>query len=480
MQQGTAATYWQLVRMSDPTNTKNTPADSTTFCLSCHNGAPPTTAANGQSVLVPYNVQLSNRPEPFFPGWNKKTAGLSFTASGHYTTTGTKALCENCHDPHGSVNARLLAWTKPASFAAGIAGSRDNTTSNATESNLCFQCHGNSGIAIGGFTGRTATTANGVNMDVATPMSKASRHSTTLTGLHADVEGPTDLGPGKRHSECVDCHNPHSARAGNHVLGSSGAGSVLLGTTGVQPTWPTNSNFVTASSYAPVTIDNGSTKYEAYLCFKCHTSYTGFATGHTDIAKEFNPGNQSGHNVMGATSSWPKSTVAQGLPYAFPTFPTSGVFVTTTISNMSVNYKVTCSDCHSSNAVSGAKGPHGSGALYIVNQSGASHWYQYNLGQMSSTVCGRCHDASSNSAHTAGNHSNYPCDYCHVRIPHGWKRPRLLVSTYFDTDPIYANTSGQATKGFPKTGINWGNETCETGCSHGSHNGVVTSANAWP
>jgi nitrate/TMAO reductase-like tetraheme cytochrome c subunit len=65
---------------------------------------------------------------------------------------------------------------------------------------------------------------------------------------------------------------------------------------------------------------------------------------------------------------------------------------------------------------------------------------------MSSTtmICAKCHDLNgttskfSNSVHSDGEHqgsSAGQCILCHVQVPHGWVRPRLLGVT---TDPYDA------------------------------------------
>ena len=431
VQAGTGA--WQAGRVSDPANTKSAVANTTDFCLGCHTSeaSRPVQGISGTSI-VPYPVGF--RPDaawPFFTGWDKSSGSLGFKSSGHYATTGTKALCENCHDPHGSGNARLAAWTRPASFASGIAGTRDNTTANAAESNLCWQCHGNSGIAIGGFTGRTATGANGVGMDLATPFNAARAHPTAVSGKHSDTESASGLGAGSRHAECVDCHDPHAARAGLAPTSTSEAAPVLYGAVGVKPAWGT-ANWSAPASFSTLRLDGTLGDYESYLCFKCHSSYVAASADatvlagitdpsggftETNIALEFNPANWSGHNVIGG-NTWPKTAFPNGYTWATPNLSLAA--------GWSQNSNMTCSDCHSYDAA-GARGPHGSGSKFMLVAGGTSDWWNYSISQWSSTMCARCHTTrTSNSAHNSGNHSSTRCQACHVRIPHGWKRPRMI------------------------------------------------------
>ncbi|HEY3317515.1 MAG TPA: cytochrome c3 family protein, partial [Coriobacteriia bacterium] len=446
VQKGTAGTVWQVARSSAPTNTENVSANITDFCLGCHNLTVPSQGISASS-LVPYTIGFRTFDAltgPFFTGWDKASGAIGFRASGHFATTGTKALCENCHDPHGSGNARLTAWTKPASFAAGIAGTRDNTSTNAAESNLCFQCHGNSGVAIGGFTGRTATGANGVDMDIATPLNTTSGHlaGITVTGLHKDTEAGIDLGAGKRHAECVDCHDPHAARAGVHTTGTAEGAPVVYGVVGAKPTWSA-SNWGGTTGYTPIRLDGTTGDYEAYLCFKCHSSNVAPTAGastlagipspsdpvtipaETNIAWEFNSNNFSGHNVVGDVFT--KQVASGGFTWGKPTSATLGLL---TANGWGVDSAMTCSDCHNYSGV-GAGGPHGSANPFLLKWGGAGKWYDNTLStsawSSSTNFCGGCHTGTGTHPWLgqAGEHAQ-KCKHCHIAIPHGWKRPRLL------------------------------------------------------
>lgn len=507
---GTAGTAWSMTRVSDPTDTNGAYAgDSTTFCIKCHTGSVADGSISIASVfsaakLVPYAIQLrASSAWPYFTGWNKS----GFTASGHYTTTGTKALCENCHDPHGSNNKSLLAWTKPSTYAAGNAGVRDNTTVAAQESNICWQCHGNSGITIGGFVGKTGTGAGGVRMDIATPYNRvgtnAWKHDTTVIGDHFDAETASNFSGTARHAQCVDCHDPHATRqvasTPVHTFGSSQAGAALYGVVGVKPTFGAT-NWTSPSAYTTIRLASNTTDYEAYVCFKCHSGNTTLPTtggsgafGATDLALEFNPNNQAGHNVMGGTTVWPKSTVASGLPYAFAAFPT-GTFTGATIAGVSVTSKLTCTDCHTSDTTTDARGPHGSASKFMLRSGGNANWYDTTLSTWStatSNFCKNCHGTmGSNNVHSRGEHSNYACRYCHVKIPHGWKRPRLLV---YQPDTNGATQAGRdaapysslesaglreiagslnqsnATPGYRTGASSWSDKDCYAGCDTGTH-----------
>ncbi|MDO8914921.1 MAG: cytochrome c3 family protein, partial [Coriobacteriia bacterium] len=185
--------WWQLARVSDPDNINTTstapsfPTDMALFCLRCHDGSPPV-ATRSASVNIPYSVAFSAVDpaiSPLFPGWNKSAANMAFTNSGHYTasTANGKALCQNCHDPHASDFASLIAWTKPTGVTwTGTAPAdqyRANTDVTASwEENLCYRCHGSGASA----TGKAAGAAN-----VFTPAGLTYKHPMAINAPSAGI-----------------------------------------------------------------------------------------------------------------------------------------------------------------------------------------------------------------------------------------------------------------------------------------------------
>ena len=471
---GTGA--WDAGRMSDPGLRSaiwadGSMPDTTAFCLTCHSGRD----------LSSSGVAFTALATPFFPGWIKDGGTTSFMGSGHFATSGTKALCENCHDPHGSQNQRLVAWTAPGSWAGAAAGSRDNTTTAAFEQNLCYQCHGN------GTVGRKAPGAQ----DVASPASGAYSHPiATVSGIHRDIETTVGLGATARHSECIDCHDPHAARPGLHVEGSSRPGPALRGATGVKPVYsPTAAPGDTASSFQTVRMTGVDGDREAYVCLKCHSAATtrpttggttGFGT--TDLAAEFNPANYSFHNVLGQPvgirSSF--SVLSQTTTWGRPGWQ---VFAT----GWNSGSQMTCTSCHSGGTAGQAKGPHGSSVKYGIDPAYPGDWETAGLdfrnanGVSDNIICLKCHvfrDGGSNSVHGAdGVMSNVHtkaawggtyCIGCHIRIPHGWKRPRMIG---YATDPEPYRTHMSDRSGILAVSIRshaadvWFVYDCQVGCS---------------
>ena len=419
-----ASGVWSLSRVSDPSNTHNAATgDFGTFCLKCHGATPPSVAKRTTSELVPYAVSFTAMPSssyPFFAGWDKSVTNVDWTGSRHNAVAAVASKCGTCHDPHGSDFPRLTALTQ-GSY------SRANTNITASsEQNLCYggsadnSCH----YYTSGTLLSYQVAGTGAPFNVATY-----KHPVATTGRHTDTETATGLGTANRHAECVDCHDPHAARAGVHTQKQSAAAPALRGATGVKPSsWPALWTAPAAGDYATTRMTGQSTDYEAYVCFKCHSGYTtrpnspsgGFAE--TDVALEFNPNNASGHNVLGDVFT--KDVTNES--YTWSKAPSLN-FGTT---GWTVDSEMTCSDCHSYNAT-GARGPHGSAVPFILKFGNATRWYTTLIGSWSNAanMCNQCHTTNSHASwYGEDSDHNRQCGHCHVTIPHGWKRPRLLIN----------------------------------------------------
>ncbi|MDO8915855.1 MAG: cytochrome c3 family protein, partial [Coriobacteriia bacterium] len=425
---------WDPGRVSDPQNTRVRSTDVTStvsgFCLRCHTTKIVRKSAAVTS-LVPWDVLFAEQPDSwFFTGFDKDSPGFSPYQSAHFTTSGTKAYCETCHDPHGSDNEHLTAWTRPASWTGGNAGVRDNTTAAAFEERLCLQCHGN------GTVGMKAPGAP----DVATPLAGSNSHPVRTVGaVHSDTETTATLGGANRHAECVDCHDPHTARAGIHTAGSAAAGGALYGVIGIEPRWG-STQWTAATGYQPHRLQDTKRDPESYLCFKCHTDVvsrptTGTSgTAYSDLTVAFNPNNMSYHNVLGLPVGAQTSFIDAGTTYSWPW---RGAFK----AGWTKDSGVTCTGCHTNEAVGSARGPHGSSAKYMLDNQWSLDFrngqFELYVDVVRTTdpklICNKCHDFanSGNTAHHPTSswkpvaHSGYTCNSCHIAVPHGWKRPRL-------------------------------------------------------
>ncbi|MBI3397709.1 MAG: hypothetical protein HY026_00465 [Deltaproteobacteria bacterium] len=228
-----------------------------------------------------------------------------------------------------------------------------------------------------------------------------------------------------RHAECADCHNPHAAKQGNHVIGgrqgdiSKGSyiGNNLIGTWGAQPGSLTLWSSLTPgspnnqSNYKTVLLDTDPSntdylsRYEAFLCLKCHSSYAYGAINpavpsntyffQSDPTADFNTGNFSYHpafEIQGknqpaftANANWPANNL--GLSNTFKcavdnNCPEAGLGG----GGIGHTSLITCSDCHgnSSYGSTDPKGPHGSSNKFLLRS-------KETVGGSPTNLCYNCH-----------------------------------------------------------------------------------------
>jgi len=314
-------------------------ATASALCLACHQPTGWVASPHASSVAI-WDGTL---PDP----WPHTT----------WTTVADNG-CDNCHRPHGAGgHARLL-----------------NT---AVEEDNCLPCHDGHVAAL----------------DVAAEFRKPSVHPVANTvGVHNPKEDPATMG---RHVECVDCHNPHQAKAGS---GSAPAVSgPLTGVSGVDATG--------------VAVATATNQYE--VCFKCHgDTASGTAPVVRQISElnkrlQFDVNNPSFHPVEG--------------PGVNPNVPSL-------LLPMTAGSVIYCTDCHANNSGPGAggsgpAGPHGSiyphllERQYITADGTAESSLNYAL-------CYKCHNRTSilndesfteHKKHVQ--EENAPCSVCHD--PHG-------------------------------------------------------------
>jgi hypothetical protein len=194
----------------------------------------------------------------------------------------------------------------------------------------------------------------------------------------------------RRHANCADCHDPHSATRAPSPLGSYFGAGTQANVSGVKPLyWNKAGTPVIPAGTAPPYAFVSAVVKEYELCFKCHSSYSfdfaGYKTTYgrdltmdwttrtyvpndqspdpthvtvpeTDIAMEFNPNNAGYHPVLahGKTSGDMTLGWAEGR-----------TFNETFMPGYSADSRIKCTDCHASDSTS-VKGPHGSNQKYIL------------------------------------------------------------------------------------------------------------------
>jgi hypothetical protein len=216
----------------------------------------------------------------------------------------------------------------------------------------------------------------------------------------------------RRHANCNDCHDPHSATRSPSPLGSYFGAGTQANVSGVKPLyWNKAGVAVVPAGTAPTYAFVSSVVKEYELCFKCHSSYAfdfaGYKTTYgrdltfdwttrtyvpngtlvpdashinvpeTDIAMEFNPLNSGYHPVL----AHGKTDGNQSLPWA-----DGRKFNETFMPGFSADSRIKCTDCHASDSTS-VKGPHGSNNKYILKRRAPTEEptitrTSYNLGSI--------------------------------------------------------------------------------------------------
>ena len=385
--------------------------------------------------------------------------------------------CGNCHVPHNAGGTPYI--------------------NRQTMGNTCFQgaasvnnmapCHGEGGAK---------------NMEAVLPPTKLYGHpvkaSSTGDSNHTNLDTLYGYGVGdaemtdsrgvggmswgtNKHAVCMDCHNPHRARAGTHILDGSWYGpipttiaeaqagnlvsNVLKGVNGIEPTWP--DPWTQPTTFTTM----GIAEKEYQICMKCH-SYWGLGPSPdgttdyispsgatmTDLAWDMNINNRSGHPVVinqkqraGSydTSATDGSTGLRSLQpdqllSPWKEFPGDNTMY--------------CSDCHGNDTEIGGdpKGPHGSDLKYLLKGANqqwphkADNITLYNTddirnGTDTDLFCKNCHDVGKPHKdwwNTMAN-KNYACINCHVAVPHGSSVSRLIG--YFNFPEPY-NYNGNSLK----------------------------------
>ncbi|MDD2780056.1 cytochrome c3 family protein [Sulfuricurvum sp.] len=397
--------------------------------------------------------------------------------------------CINCHTPHkGEGSPYLLRKVEEQTCFQGAAG----TVSTAP-------CHG-SNPAAGG-------------KNIQSLLSRSYKHPVATSGKHTNLDvffgaaTSTLSEPGvdwslNKHAECTDCHNPHQAQKGNHVISaipnsyypdipSNAVSGALRGVTGVDismpSSWPSR---WTLPQTEFVTVQSSTKEYQ--ICFKCHSYWGLGGTGNytndvngirspvtthllsgagysaaekyvTDQAWEFNPYNRSAHpvvmtiNQMWDLSSRSTSVTAAGRHVG----PLQATRMKAPWNTNVGNQTMYCSDCHGADDEIGTdpKGPHGSNKSYMLKGVG-KYWPKAPSGVLwnidaalavsPDLFCQNCHETQDVPIHqfkSGGRQfTNVVCVNCHVAVPHGSPLSRLMGYSNFPEPYNYGGNSLKLTQ----------------------------------
>ncbi len=404
------------------------PGGTSRLCLSCHDGTVAvgdivgkniaTVGTDAGGVMPPGPSTLSSdlsddHPvsmllDPTVPEIITPTPPVRLDASG-------QVQCSSCHDAHNNENGNFLlmadknslctnchqksnwlnsAHAQSATLTDGCLSCHDEHTAaepvrllQGSEENLCFNCH----------QGVTATDIKSI-LETKTYVHPVIQ----VSGIHDPIETPYEVRQTPpwlpetstsaiRHSECVDCHNPHAGSSSQPFAGVWG---------------------IDLQGHR---VDQVSYEYE--VCFKCHGDSQNKPAGSENLKVKFHISNPSYHPVEAAG-------VNQNVPSLLSPYDVSSI--------------ITCSDCHGAENAGEPAGPHGSNYPYILkynyNQQDntSESYFQYEL-------CYTCHDRSS----VLGNQSfkdhrkhivneRTPCWVCHAA--HGSTTNTHLID--FDTTVV--------------------------------------------
>lgn len=335
-------------------------ANTNALCAGCH-GAP---AVNG-IYQGPTSYNASSHANSTVMVWPGPDATVDAGAP-PAKVSGDAGKCVNCHTPHGYRDATGLIPSMVSS----------------REEKLCIVCHDGSPAA----------------KNVKTDLAKTYRHPIgDAVSRHDEAEGGTAAKYGvtptnNRHSECVDCHNPHLAKADGTPPTAPTASNRLLGVGRIAVT---NGAAGAVPIYTYRGPADSSPVLEYEVCFKCHSSWTTLPLTTPsgglpqDKALQFNPANRSYHPVEAVGKN-------------------TNINVNAFVNAWTATKTMYCTDCHTSDATA-VRGAHGSLYNYILKKDYRASSSSRTMS--SSEVCFDCHlydtYANNNASSTVKGYSRF-------------------------------------------------------------------------
>jgi hypothetical protein len=276
----------------------------------------------------------------------------------------------------------------------------------------------------------------------------------------------------------------------NVMLGASGVNVSAWGNQ-AQFAWSETNTFNPAAGDSTTPLPDATTQWQ--VCFKCHSSAnTALATWNaawSDLAKDFNPRNQSYHPVVAqAGATYTTATAGYG---------NTQLATTDFVKGWTPGDMMTCSDCHGNDdqGTGASHGPHASAVKYILKgpntrwptlADGTTRWiwsnYTQNQGTANGLFCLNCHSATLRSIPHSNdtNHQAVACTGCHLRLPHGGKIARLIRTVNTPAPYIDSGT------GAPAAALSHYNQSaglttssCGAGCNTSTHKITTSPTNSW-
>ncbi len=302
------------------------------------------------------------------------------------------------------------------------------------EEDSCLSCHGSS-YSRSVMQARGYLNGNAGLADIGQELQKPYRHPVLeYRNIHRQSEVlPEEEMTISRHSECVDCHDPHLVSKDEPYAGLYGK------------------RF--GKSKADITE-------EYQLCYRCHSDSRNLPGHSTNKHAEFRTTNRSYHPVEGEGAS--EFIISLKEPYAARQERPGDISI------------ITCSSCHGNDDPSGPSGPHGSIYAGLLK-------YNYEMrdgvreSEYSYALCYECHERNSilgdesfpyHSLHITGrnNQEGTSCFTCHDA--HGSVRYSSLIR--FNEDVVDPLPSGKME--FKTVSGNSRSGSCTLVCHGVTHN----------